>query len=157
DPANRTAYERARDLFGEASDWRAHAELIDRYLPQVVTDEEKIALLRELAKTREQKLGQKDAAFLAICRALQLNPAADDLRQEVERLADATGSHEELAAVYEQVADDLPHSPLAERIYMALARMQDEKLDDPAAAEASLRKILDFDPTNALALDALAK
>ena len=157
DPANRTAYERARDLFSELSDWRAYAELIDRYLPQVVTDEEKITLLQLLAKTREQKLGQKDAAFLAICRALQLNPADDSLREEVERLADATGSHEELAAVYEQVADELPHGPLAERIYLALAKLQDQKVDDAAGAEASLRKILDFDPTNAPALEMLAQ
>jgi tetratricopeptide (TPR) repeat protein len=157
DPANRTAYEGVRDLFAELSDWRAYAELVDRYLPQVVTDEEKIALLRELAKIREQKLGQKDAAFLAICRALQLDPADDHLREEVERLADATGSHEELAAVYEQVADDLPRSPLAERIYLALAKIQDQRLDDPTSAEASLRKILEFDPTDAPALEAMAQ
>ena len=157
DPANRTAYERARDLFAELLDWRSYAEVIDRHLPQVVTDEEKLEVLRELAKVREHKLGQKDVAFLAVCRALQLNPAVDELRDEVERLADATGSHEELAAVYEQVAGELPHSALAERIYLALARLQDEKLDDPAGAEASLRQILEFDPTSALALESLSQ
>jgi len=157
DPANRTAYERAKELYAQLNDWRAYAQLVDRYVPQVVTDEEKIALLRELADVREHKLGQKDGAFLAACRALQLNPADDSIREEVERLADESGSHEELAAVYEQVADDLPRSPLAERLYLVLAKVQDHKLDDPAAAEASLRKILEFDPTNALALEALGE
>ncbi len=157
DPANRTAYEKARDLFGELSDWRAQADLFERYLPQVVTDEEKIALLRSLAQIREQKLGQKDAAFLAICRALQLDPSDDGLREEVERLADAAGSHEELAAVYEQVAEELPRGPLAETIYLALAKVQDLKLDDAAAAEVSLRNILEFNPNHALALESLAR
>lgn len=157
DPANRTAYERAKELFAHLNDWRSYAQLVDRYVSQVVTDEERIALLRDLASVREHKLGQKDGAFLAACRALQLQPADDSIRDEVERLADETGSYDELAAVYEQVAEELPYSPLAERIYLVLARVQDQKVDDPEAAEASLRRILEFDPTNAVALDALAE
>ncbi len=38
-----------------------------------------------------------------------------------------------------------------------LARVQDRNLDDPGEAEAALRKILEFDPTNASALDAMAQ
>jgi golgin subfamily B member 1 len=156
DPANRTAYERLLTLYAEVNDWRAHAQLVDRYLSNLVTEEEKIRALRDLGKVREQKLGQKDGAFLALCRALQLDPSDDALREDVERLAEETGSYEELAAVYEQVADELPRGPLATRLYLVLARVQDKNLDDAAAAEAALRKILEFDPTNAQALDALA-
>ncbi len=156
DPANRTAYERLLALYAQVSDWRAHAQLVDRYLPNLVTEEEKTRALRDLGKVREQKLGQKDSAFLALCRALQLDPSDDALREDVERLAEETGSYEELAAVYEQVADELPRGPLATRLYLVLARVQDKNLDDAAAAEAALRKILEFDPTNASALDALA-
>jgi len=156
DPANRTAYERLLALYAQVSDWRAHAQLVDRYLPNLVTEEEKIRALRDLGKVREQKLGQKDGAFLALCRALQLDPSDDALREDVERLAEETGSYEELAAVYEQVADELPRGPLATRLYLVLARVQDRNLDDAGAAEAALRKILEFDPTNAQALDALA-
>ena len=156
DPANRTAYERLLALYADVNDWRAHAQLVDRYLPNLVTEEEKIRALRDLGQVREQKLGQKDGAFLALCRALQLDPSDDALREDVERLAEETGSYEELAAVYEQVADELPRGPLATRLYLVLARVQDKNLDDAAAAEAALRKILEFDPTNASALDALA-
>ncbi|MBJ6762133.1 tetratricopeptide repeat protein [Myxococcaceae bacterium JPH2] len=156
DPANRTAYERACTLYRSHNDWRAYATVMDRYMPHLVTDEEKLAALRELARVQEERLGQKDVAFLALCRALQLDASDDSLREEVERLADETGSHEELAAVYDQVADDLPRGPLAERIYATLARVHDTRLDDPQAAEAAFRKILEFDPTNATALDGLA-
>ncbi|WP_163782720.1 tetratricopeptide repeat protein [Myxococcus vastator] len=156
DPANRTAYERACDLYRTHNDWRAYAQVTDRYMPHLVTDEEKLAALRELARVQEARLGQKDVAFLALCRALQLDASDDTLREEVERLADETGSHEELAAVYEEVADDLPRGALAERLYATLARVHDTHLDDPQAAEAAFRKILEFDPTNATALDGLA-
>ncbi|QRK05166.1 tetratricopeptide repeat protein [Archangium violaceum] len=156
DPANRTAYERACELYRAHNDWRAYAQVVDRYLPHLVTEEEKLATLKELARVQEERLGQKDVAFLALCRAMQIDAADDHLREEVERLADETGSHEELAAVYEEVADSLPRGPLAERMYATLARVHDLKLDDPQAAEGALRKILEFDPTNATALDGLA-
>ncbi len=156
DPANRTAFERVSALYRGHNDWRAYAGVLDRYMPHLVTEEEKLSSLRELARVQEERLGQKDVAFLALCRALQIDAADDTLREEVERLADETGSHEELAAVYEEVADQLPRGPLAERIYATLARVHDTQLDDAGAAEASFRKILEFDPTNATALEGLA-
>ncbi|HEX8439664.1 tetratricopeptide repeat protein [Archangium sp.] len=156
DPANPTAYARVCELYRGHNDWRAYAQVVDRYLPHLVTEEEKLATLKELARVQEERLGQKDVAFLALCRALQLDASDDHLREEVERLADETGSHEELAAVYEEVADALPRGPLAERMYATLARVHDQKLDDATSAEGALRKILEFDPTNATALDGLA-
>jgi tetratricopeptide (TPR) repeat protein len=156
DPANRSAFERVSTLYRNHNDWRAYAGVVDRYMPHLVTDEEKLTWLRELARVQEERLGQKDVAFLAMCRALQIDAADDTIREQVERLANETGSHEELAAVYEEVADSLPKGPLAERLYATLARVHNERLDDAAAAEAAFRKILEFDPTNATALEGLA-
>ena len=155
DPANKIAHEQVCALYVDHRDWRAYAAAIDRYLPHLVTDEEKLASLKDLAQVREDRLGQKDTALLALCRAIELDPSDAPVRQQVERLADETGSHDELAMVYESVADGLPRGPLAETLYLALARIQDEKLDDADEAEAALRKVLEFDPTNASALEAL--
>ncbi|HEY0880727.1 MAG TPA: tetratricopeptide repeat protein, partial [Archangium sp.] len=155
DPSNKSAYQQVLELFQRINDWRSYAQAMDRFLPHLSTDEEKVQTLRELARVQEQKLGAKSVAFLQYCRALQLIPHDDELREQVERLADETGSYEELAAVYEEVADAVPRGPLAERLYLTLARVQDTKLDEPAAAEASLRRILEFDPTNETALERL--
>src|SRR5262249_14231848 len=92
DPANRNAHERVLALYSTSGDWRSYAQAVDRYLPNLVTDEDKIKELRELGRIREQKLGQKDGAFLALCRALQLDASDDSLREDVERLAAETGS-----------------------------------------------------------------
>lgn len=156
DPANRVSYEQALQLYSQVNDWRSYAQAMDRYLVNLVTDDEKVVALRELAKIQETKLGHKDVAFLKLLRAVELKPADHELREEVERLAEETEGYDELAGAYEIVADAVPRGPLAERLYLVLARVQSEKLDDLQAAEASLRKILEFDPTNELALDALA-
>ena len=156
EPANRQAYEQALELYSKVNDWRGYAQVMDRYLPNLVTDEEKVATLKELARVQEQKLGARQVAFLQYCRALQLSPSNDEAREQVERLAEETGSYDELAAVYEEIAETVPRGPLAERLYLTLSRVQDTKLDDAVAAEASLRKILEFDPTNETALERLA-
>lgn len=156
EPSNRQAYDKALELFQRMNDWRSYAQAMDRFLPNFVTDEEKVVALRELARVQEQKLGAKQVAFLQYCRALQLTPSDDELREQVERLAEETGSYDELAAVYEEVAETVPRGPLAERLYLTLARVQDQKLDDADAAEASLRRILEFDPTNEQALERMA-
>lgn len=156
EPSNRKAYEGALKLYSKQGDWRAYAQVMDRFLPQLVTEDEKVIALQELAKVQETRLGQKDVAFLQYTRALNLNPSDDTVRDQVERLAEETGSFEELAAVYEAVADELPRGPLAERMYLTLARVHDQKLDDADAAEGALRKILAFDPTNEAALERLS-
>lgn len=155
-PSSRQAYEQALALYSQLGDWRAYAQVMDRYLPHFVTEEEKVQSLRELARVQESRLGAKHVAFLQYCRAMQLVPSDDGTREQVERLAEETGSYEELAAVYEEIADAVPRGPLAERLYLTLARVQDKELDDADAAEASLRKVLEFDPTNEAALERLA-
>lgn len=157
DPANRVAYEQALQLYSSVNDWRAYTTAMDRYLANLVTDEEKVASLKELAQVQEQRLGQKDVAFLKLLRAVELAPADHELREQVERLAEETEGYDELATAYEHIADAVPRGPLAERLYLVLAKVQSEKLDDLPGAEGSLRKILEFDPTNEIALDALAQ
>ncbi|HZA52288.1 MAG TPA: tetratricopeptide repeat protein, partial [Myxococcaceae bacterium] len=156
DPANRRAFDTARELFRKQNDWTTWAQVTDRFLPHISAEDEKLATLRELVSVQENKLGQKDVAFLTACRALHLDAANDGVREEVERLADETGSYEEMAAVYEELADNLPQGAIAERLYLTLAKVHDERLDDPAAAETALRKILEFDPTSPVALESLS-
>ncbi|MBM4378105.1 MAG: tetratricopeptide repeat protein, partial [Deltaproteobacteria bacterium] len=157
DPANRAAYEQACALFEQLGDWRAWTQVKDGFLTHLVTEEEKVASLQQMARVQEQKLGQKQLSFMSMMRALQLRPEDAEVRAEVERLADETRSHDELAAVYEALAESLPRGPLVERLYRVLARVQDQKLNDAAAAEAALRQVLDFDPANSEVLDELAE
>jgi golgin subfamily B member 1 len=156
EPSNRKAYEAALAAYSKLNDWRGYARVTERFLPQVVTDAEKLATLQELARVQEQKLGLKDMAFLSICRALQLDPSVPHIQETAVRLAEETQSFEELAAVFEEVADAQPKGPLSEQMYMTLAQVQDQRLDDPAAAEEALRKVLEFDPTNQNALTQLS-
>jgi len=152
DTSNRSAYEQALNLYASVNDWRSYIQTINRFFPNFLTDEERVAALCNLASVQEQKLGQKDVAFLQLCRALQIQPENESLRDGAVRLANETQSYEELAAVFEEIAEALPSGPLASQMYRLLADIQDKHLGDVEAAEASFQKILEFDPTSRDAL-----
>ncbi|MGZ6098084.1 MAG: tetratricopeptide repeat protein, partial [Myxococcaceae bacterium] len=155
EPANRTTYEKLRASYSQAGNWRAYARVCDVFLPQVSDEAERMALLQELGEIHEKRLGQKEMAFLAWCRAFQDDPADARAAQAVERLATETEAFEELAAVYEQVAEEA-RGPVKARLLLALGKVRDERLDEAEGAEGAFRKALEADPANAEALDALA-
>jgi tetratricopeptide (TPR) repeat protein len=157
DPRNRLAFEQLRSLARELADWRRYATTSDRFLPSVTDPAEQLSLLKETAKLQIEKLGQKDLAFLTYCRAFKLSPTDAEVRTALGALAEENGSWEELAMVYEEAAESAPKGPVAELIYSGLAQIQDEHLDEPEAAEHSLRKVLEFDPANRTALDLLGQ
>lgn len=157
DPTNGRAAIALRDLYSRAGDWQRFAVLLDKLHRHEEDPRRAVALLCELAAVQEQRFGQKDMAFLSLCRALNTLPGVEGLDQAVRRLAQETGAVEELTAVYESLADSLDPQMACEAIFVPLARIQDEDLADPDGAESSLRRWLVLDPTSRPAVDQLAE
>jgi tetratricopeptide (TPR) repeat protein len=155
DPANRVAYEELRALHAEGGNWRAFARACDLFAPQLADPAEKLALLKEVAGVHERKLGQKEMAFLAWCRALAEAPGDAEALAEAERLAAETDAQDELAAVLEQVTDEA-RGMVKARLLLHLGKVRDEKLDDADGAESAYRRALEADPASPEALEALS-
>ncbi len=154
---DRLAFDALREIYTSQGDWRRYAAVCERFLPALSGAEERVEVLKDLGAAQETKLGHKDLAFLSYCRAFQAAPADEEVRGAVHRLAEETGSFEELATVYDATVDDVEKGPVAERLYLALAQIYDERLDEAEQAEAALRKVLEFDPTNRAALEGLSR
>src|SRR5512140_3274104 len=154
DPPNRTAYEELRKLHSEAGNWRAFARICDAYAPQLPDPAEKLALLKEVAGVHEKKLGQKEMAFLAWCRALSEAPGDADALAAAERLAEETEAFDERGAVLEQVSEDA-RGMVKARLLLHLGKLRDERLDEAEGAEAAYRRALEADPASPEALEAL--
>jgi tetratricopeptide (TPR) repeat protein len=155
DPSNDKAPVALEQIYSKTGDWRRYAALLDRLSHQAPEPARRLQLLKQLAQIQEQRLGQKDMAFLALCRAFQLDPKEKGVAETMRRLAKETGALEELAAVYESVAETAGRGADAEQVYLNLARIQDEDLDDAEAAEGSLRKWLTLEPTSLAAVEQL--
>jgi tetratricopeptide (TPR) repeat protein len=154
EPASRDAFQRLRDLHARTGSWRDYVRVLDQYAPRVPDRAERVALLREMAEVHEKRLGQKELAFLACCRAFQEDPADEGAVQAAQRLAAETEAYDELAAVYEQVAEEA-QGGLRGRLFIELGRIRDSKLDDADGAEAAFRRALESDPASPEVLDAL--
>ncbi len=154
DPANRTAYEELRQLHAEAGNWRAYARVCDVFAPQLADPVEKLALLKEVAGVHERKLGQKEMAFLAWCRALAEAPGDPDALDAAERLAAETKADDELDAVLEQVSEEA-RGMVKAKLLLRLGKLRDEQRDDAEGAEQAYRRALEADPASPEALEAL--
>jgi tetratricopeptide (TPR) repeat protein len=154
EPASRDAFARLRDLHAHTGAWRDYVRALDQLAPRVPDRKERVALLREMAEVHEKRLGQKELAFLASCRAFQEDPTDEASVAAVQRLAGETQAFEELAAVYEQVAEEA-HGALRGKLLIELGRIRDARLDDPDGAEAAFRRALESDPASPEVLDAL--
>ncbi|HYG66464.1 MAG TPA: tetratricopeptide repeat protein, partial [Anaeromyxobacteraceae bacterium] len=154
DPPNRIAYDGLRELHAAAGNWRAFARVCDVYAPHLVDPAERVAVLKEVAAIHEKRLGQKEMAFLSVCRVLAEAPADPEALADAERLAAEGESWEELADVLENVAETAKGIVRA-KLLLRLGRLRDEKLDDLEGAESSFRRALDADPASPEGLDAL--
>ena len=141
----------------QVNDWRAYAQVMDRYLPHLVTDEEKVGVAARAGPGAGVEARPEGRGLPPV-----LPRAAADARRTTRSARRSsgspteTGSYEELAAVYEEVADDAAARPAGRaRVPGAGQGAGHRSSTTPRRPRRSLRKILEFDPTNETALERL--
>ncbi len=155
DAGNRPAFLQLRDLHAAAGNWRAYADLCLLFAPHA-DPEERLALLKEVAVLREQRLGEKHMASLAWNRVLGEAPGDEQALSECWRLAHEGKDQDTLAVVIEDAADKA-RGMVRARLLLKLGQLLDAPpLDDAEGAENAIRRALEADPANPEVLDALA-
>jgi tetratricopeptide (TPR) repeat protein len=155
DSGNRPAFLALRGLHQAAANWRADADLCLLFAPQA-GPEERLALLKEVAVLREQRLGEKHMASLAWNRVLGEAPGDEQALAECWRLAHEGKEQDTLAVVIEDAADKARGMVRARLLLKLGALLDAPPLDDAEGAENAIRRALEADPANPDALDALA-
>jgi tetratricopeptide (TPR) repeat protein len=146
-PSHRDAWTRLRDLYSRSGRWRDFVRVSDVFTPHLGDRAERVAVLKEVADAHERRLGQKEMAFIISCRTFAEDPADAAVAASVQRLAGETEAWDELAAVYEQVAEDAKGLQRA-RLLIELGRIRDRRADDADGAEAAFRRALEVDPAS---------
>ncbi|HEX8908762.1 MAG TPA: tetratricopeptide repeat protein [Anaeromyxobacteraceae bacterium] len=153
-PDRREAWHRLKEIYAKAGNWRAYVRVSDLFTTHLQDRAERRAVLKDLGEIHERRLGQKEMAFITWCRAFGEDPSDEAAAAAIQRLAAETGAFDELAAVYEQVADEAKGLARA-KLLLELGRVKDRRLDDADGAEAAFRRALEVDPASPEALDAL--
>jgi tetratricopeptide (TPR) repeat protein len=117
---------------------------------------DKVRLLGDLARLREDRLGDVVGALDAQVRAFGIDPRDEQTLSELERLAPAAGSWERLRGVVESALSAHTLEPMdVAALNLRAARWYLDHLEDAAAGEARLLATLDADPESLDALELL--
>jgi tetratricopeptide (TPR) repeat protein len=143
-----------RPLYERADDWNDLVRLNEQRLTLASEPSERVAIYRENARLFEERAGDKPRAFAAIREAFALDPEDGDVRGELDRLAEAVGAWNELAAAYERAAANT-EGPTKRDLLEALARVHDARRDDPRSALDAYGRLWALDETALEPLEAM--
>lgn len=156
-PADMRAYDLLAEVYRNTQDWRKLVVLDETFVPNAPDAQKRLVVLTEIRDVQDQKLGEKEMAFIAGCRVYKENPAALEAAAVLERIGVETGGCEELVAVLEDQVESIVESDIKVASLRRISRIYADELKDFGSAEASLDRILTIVPNDIPALDALAE
>jgi tetratricopeptide (TPR) repeat protein len=148
-----------RPLYERADDWKLLVRLNEERFGLAQDPREQVAVLRETAKLWATRGGDAVRAFQATSAAFEIDPEDTETRVELERLAELLGAWEELAGSYELGVAKTEDETVKRELLLALAKLYDERADDPRRALDAYRRLSaldERDPEPLEAIDTLA-
>ncbi|MCC6750827.1 MAG: SIR2 family protein [Deltaproteobacteria bacterium] len=155
-PDNQQAQTALDDLerqYRGAKDWD---DLVTLLLGRVEVEgepERRIAHLREVARVFESEVGDLSKAFAALQAAFREDHSSIEVRKDLERLAGATGTWNELLQEYTTLVQQVRDPKVACDWWVRMGRLYSNELghDDYAAAALGQALLLDANRLDALA------
>src|SRR5207247_2178387 len=136
--------------------WDKLFALYDRLLEEEKNVPSRVELLRRRAVLVEERRGP-EAAFPEFAKAFLEAGRHEELRADLERIAEKSGLWRDLLAVYLKSLDRTEGDANSNDILQRAAEIAEENLGLKAVAEKCYRQLLDFDGASAVALGALER
>ena len=115
----------------------------------------RLELLLRISQLCEARLGDADGAFDALARAFAERRSDPRPVEGLHRLATQLDRWADLVEIFEAGAQEELDGVVAKDLRLRVARIQRRELEDPEAAQAAFRKVLEVDPEDAESLDSL--
>ncbi len=142
-------------LYRAAEQWEKLVKIHEVQLARMTDGNERLGMLQRMAEICEHKLVDQPAAFYFWSKALREAPLAELPGEEVERLASAVHTWDEVVALYNDILAEKQDPETQRRILLKKARVHEVELHDAAQAEESHLRVLGIDGKDAEALAAL--
>src|ERR1700722_15064721 len=132
-------------IYEERGDWPQLIDALEILSASQGDVEKRVALKRKAARISAERVNDFKHAFSVLASALRDDPSVAESRDEIERIADASGAQRELVALYGELAESLTDAMLARDYWLRIAGVDDRLGDVDQAAEAYY-KVLAIDP-----------
>jgi tetratricopeptide (TPR) repeat protein len=154
-PDDEAAFTSLAEVYRNTEEWRKLVSLDEDFVPWADADN-RLRILTEIRNVQDEKLNEKELAFIAACRVLKEAPGDQGAAEVLERLGIETDGAEEAVAVLEDELDNIVDPGAKIATYRRVARIYAEELKDTPAAEAALNQILEIEPSDLQAIERLA-
>lgn len=156
-PGRTDLRETLEERAGEADAWEELLEIYENRSQATDDDEERLELLRRVARLSADVLGRPDDAVSYYQRVLELQPGDEEALATLERIYAGSGQFRELLGVYETRLERAEDPERRRMLLKEVARIHEEGLDDPEAAATAYRQVLELQPDDDIALSALER
>ena len=131
------------------------ADLLEIELQERGDSEGTIGLLWELHGLYQELTPNDQRRFGTLSRVLSVTPGNTEAWDRIEEAADVVGAWRELSRLYDETAGRLEEPELQVQLRLRLARIFLERLDNTEQARRIFHEILEVEPENEEALEAL--
>ncbi len=143
-------------IYRMGEQWEKLADIQARSLEFVADPAARLQVMHGVAELVEEKLGDGVGSFGWYSRALKEHPLDERSLVEAERLAAVTDGWADLTNVYADIVETETSTPEVKRVIgKKLARVHEEELQDLQSAEGAYGFVLDVEPLDPDALEAL--
>ena len=137
--------------------WRPVAQVYTTGIESMDDVEVAVALWLKVAQIYEVRLEDAETAIAAFVRALELDEYNREALGALERLYSAEGDAEALAGILARMIENASDGVERKALIVRLCGLQEGQLGSPADAIDGYRRVLEDDPEDTAALDALIR
>ena len=142
-------------IYREHDQWMKLVAVLEARVKMADHPADQAPLLAEIGRLHENRGGDAARAFVAWTRAFVCDPADEEARGHVDRLAGLLDAWDAHVAAYEEALAKCQDPMLGSQLLGVIARVHDERRGDPRSAIKTYDRLVEHDPDDTTALDAL--
>lgn len=142
-------------IYRDASAWEPLVVVLEIQLEETLDIERRVELLERIGTLHVERTADIERAFDAFARMFREAPSSEVAIAQLEKLAEVADGWDVLAELIEQVLPEVPDEPLARALLARLAGIYEERLDNAEMAIDAHRRVLDLEPEDRPAIEAL--
>ena len=135
--------------------WRKRIAVYEAQVGVIDDPYDKVRLLSQIAELHETRSQDMQLAFHAWARAMAVEPPNQEVRDQVDRIANQLGTWDAHVAAYEQALTQATDPTVQSALLGRMARVHDEKRGDPRSAIETYERLLEIDLDDPSPLDSL--
>jgi cellulose synthase operon protein C len=147
----------AQRLASQVGNWNAALNIIDSEIEAVEDPVQKAYLFQRRGLIMEEKLGRAEDARASYQSAVDLDPNNVEFLRQLERLFISQADWKNVADVREKLLGQIQDPRVLVQLLLGCARLQEVVFQKQDKAQQLFRRVLQIEPTNSNALNALVR